>query len=327
VANIVVFAEVRHGEVTLPSRYAVAEARRVASLLGATVYAVLTLGRVAEEAIEGHARALGMAGADRILCCADGALDGPLLDGDVGPFLAALAQRLRPALTVFPAGGVGLALGPPLALRTAGVFHPRACLEVLRDEAGVHLSVRRFRASDGGARVLEVAAARSRPVVITLPAGADPGSHGAPAVEVEMLAYVPPAAGARRIRELSSDPDPAEAVELAPALLSLGADVKPADEAALRANVPAGTVVVREGERPAGLDTACPSRLLVAGKAPAPALVRRAVAPGTRVAVAGGKSAEKDLGRIDVIWRPAKEGLSLLVAALGGEPGKAKVAR
>jgi electron transfer flavoprotein alpha subunit len=326
-ANIVVFVEVRRGEPTVASRFAVAEARRVAGELGATVYAVLALGRAGEEAVERHARSLGQAGADRILCCADAALDGPLLDSVVGPFLAALADRLRPMLTLFPAGGVGPALGPPLALRMAGVFHPRACLEVLRDEAGGRLSLRRFRASDGCVRALDVGSARSRPAVATLPAGADPGPRGAPAVEVEMLAYVPPAAGKPVVRELESEPDEAEPVELAPALLSVGADVKPGELEALRAAAPAGTVVVREGETAAGLDVACPARLLVAGKAPAPPGVRRSVAPGTRVAVAGAKSAEKDLGRIDVVWRPAKSGLSSLVTALGGEARAAKVAR
>jgi hypothetical protein len=66
---------------------------------------------------------------------------------------------------------------------------------------------------------------------------------------------------------------------------------------------------------------ACPARMLVAGKAAAAAIVRRTLAPGTRVAVAGGKSAEKDLGRIDVVWRPAKEGVSALVKALKDAAG------
>jgi electron transfer flavoprotein alpha subunit len=327
VANIVVFVEVRRGETTVASRFAVSEARRVASALGASVYAVLALGPATEEVIEAHARTLGQAGADRILCCADRALEGALLDVNVGPFLAALAERLRPALTLFPAGAIGPALGPPLALRLGGLYHPRAWLEVARDDGGAHLSLKRFRAADGGLRALEIGGPRSRPVVATLPAGPDPGLRGAPATEVEMLAYVAPVNGRPAIRELSSEPDDAETVELAPAILAVAADVKAADLSALRAAAPAGAIVVREGERPPGLDVACPARLLVAGKGPTAAIVRRTLAPGTRVAVAGGKSAEKDLGRIDVTWRPAKEGLSPLVAALGRNPGAAVVSR
>ena len=115
-ANLLVFVEVRRGEATGPSVYAVGEARRVARELGATVYAVLPIGPAGESAIDGYAHRLGEAGADRILCCADPALEGALLDGVAGPLLAALVERLRPVLTIFPAGAVGPALGPPLAV-------------------------------------------------------------------------------------------------------------------------------------------------------------------------------------------------------------------
>jgi electron transfer flavoprotein alpha subunit len=317
-ANLVVFLEVRAGAVTVASRYAVSEARRVATDLGATVYGVLALGPASEETVEGYARSAGEAGADRILCCSDPALEGPLLDLAFGPFLASLAARLRPALILFPAGTGGPALGPPLALRMGALYHPRASLEVVRDDAGPRLHLRRFRASDSAVRTVDVGGPRSRPVVATLPAGPDPGARGNPATEVEMLPYVA-SKGAAAVRELSSEPDEGQALELAPAILTVGADVKAADLAALRAAAPLGTFLVREGEQPPGLELACPARLLVAGKAPAPALVRGTLAPGTRVAVAGGKSAEKDLGRIDVVWRPAKEGLSPLAAALVGE--------
>jgi hypothetical protein len=98
------------------------------------------------------------------------------------------------------------------------------------------------------------------------------------------------------VRELSSEPDDAEAVELAPVLLAVSGEVKPAELAALRAAAPPGAVVVREGERPPGLDAACPARLLVAGKAAAPAIVRRALAPATRVAVAAARPPRRTWG-------------------------------
>jgi electron transfer flavoprotein alpha subunit len=314
-ANIIVFVEIRRDEATVASRLAVAEARRVASELGATVYAVIATGPASEAAIEAHGKTLGEAGADRILCCSDAALGGPLLDAAVGPVLAALAQRLRPLLTLFPAGAVGPALGPPLAMRLGGLYHARASLEVVRDASSARLALRRFR-GDGAVRTLDVGAAHGRPTVATLPAGPDPGRRGAPAVEVEMLPYVAGTGGT--VRELSSEPDDAEAVELAPVVLAVSGEVKPAELAALRAAAPPGAAVVHDGERPPGLDVACPGRVLVAGKSAAASIVRRTLAPGTRVAVAGGKTAEKDLGRIDVVWRPAKEGLSPLVAALSG---------
>jgi electron transfer flavoprotein alpha subunit len=318
-SNLLVFVEVRRGEATGPSLYAISEARRVARELGATVYAVLPIGPAGEEALDAHARRLGEAGADRILCCADAALDAAPLDSAVGPLLAALCDRLRPVLTLFPAGAVGPALGPPLAVRTGGVFHPRSCLEVARAPEGMRLTVRRFRA-DGAVRALEVGGTRSRPAVVTLPAGTELPAGGGVAVEVEMIAYVPPLAGAPAIRELAAEDDDGAAIELAPVLLAVGAEVKLAEVEALRAAAPAGAVVVRDGEPTPGLDLACPARLLVAGKSPTPALLRRTLAPDTRVAVAGGKSAEKDLGRVDVVWRPAKDGLAPLLAALKTRP-------
>jgi len=322
-ANIIVFVEVRRDETTLASRFAVGEARRVASELGATVYGVIATGPASEAAIAMHGKVIGEAGADRVLCCADAALGGPLLDAEAGPFLAGLCERLRPVLTLFPAGAVGPALGPPLAMRLGGLFHARASLELVRDGGAPRLVLRRFRAADGAVRTLDVAGAHARPAVATLPAGLASRLRGAPAVEVEMLPYP---AGASAVRELSSEPDDGEAIELAPALLAVGSDVKAADLTALRAAAPPGAVVIRDGERPPGIDLACPARMLVAGKAAAAAIVRRTLTPGTRVAVAGGKAAEKDLGRIDVIWRPAKTGLSPLVAALNGS-ARSEVAR
>lgn len=322
-ANILVFVEIRRGESTIASRFAVSEARRVASVLGATVYAVMALGPCGEEEIEEHARTIGRAGADRILCCADVALAGALMDATVGPFLASLADRLRPTLTLFPAGAVGPALGPPLALRTGALYHPRAWLEIGGEPASARLSLQRFRAADGSVRSLEAGIARGRAIVTTVSAGAEPGRHGDPIDEVQMLPYVSPPGGSPRIRELSSEPDDGEAVELAATVLAVAGDARPAELEALRSAAPAGTVVVSEGELPAGLELACPARLLVAGKAPVPSIVRRTLSPQTRVAVAGSKGAEKDLGRIDAVWRPSKEGLSALVAALGsaGDPG------
>jgi hypothetical protein len=108
------------------------------------------------------------------------------------------------------------------------------------------------------------------------------------------------------IRQLGDEEDPAEALELAVELVTATGPVADALEKA-------GAVVARGTE--AALDVACPSRLLVVG-GPAPATVRRTVAPSTRVAVAGPKSAEKDLPRIDLVWRGADEDAAALVAAL-----------
>jgi electron transfer flavoprotein alpha subunit len=314
VASIVVFVEVRRGAATSASRYAVAEARRVATALGATVYALVATGASSE--VDDLARALGEAGADRVLCCADAALGGPMLDATVGPLLSAVGQRLRPVLTLFPAGTVGAALGPPLALRLRGVFQGRAALAIVGEAEKSRLVVRRLRA-DGAIRAVAVGAPE-KPVVATLPAGDDPGRRGQPTPEVEALAPVP--AGPPAIRALAVEPDDGEAVELAPVLVALGPGLDAAERDALRAALPAGSALVGEELPEAGLAAACPARLLVVGRGAAPAAVRAVVSPDTRVAVAGAKAAEKDLPRIDLVWRPAaRQRLVALAAALRGE--------
>jgi electron transfer flavoprotein alpha subunit len=324
-ASIVAFVEVRRGATTVPSRHAVAEARRVASELGATVYALLVTGAIDDATIEAHSRALGEIGADRILCCADCALEGPLLDASGGGLLATVGARLRPVLTLFPAGRVGAALGPPLAMRLGGVFHERAALELTGDDTGKRLVVRRFRPADAATRSL-VVGEPGRPIVATLAAGPEPHLHGEAANEVEMLAYVSapsrPAPG-RPPREIEAEPDDGEALELATSLLVAGGDVQAADLEALREAAPSGTVVVRQGEQAPGLDAACAGRLLVVGKGVGAAALRGAISPATQVAVAGGKGAEKDLGRVDVIWRPAaRQPLGALATALGKNSGE-----
>src|SRR5262245_45514212 len=117
-ANLLVFIDVRDGAATAPSRFALGEARRVASELGATVYAVLATGPITQEAVGGLTYALGSAGADKVLFCSDPALRHPPLDVTHGRLLTTLADRLQPVLSLFPAGATGPELGPPLAVRS-----------------------------------------------------------------------------------------------------------------------------------------------------------------------------------------------------------------
>jgi electron transfer flavoprotein alpha subunit len=320
-ASIVVFVEVRRGAVTRASRFAVGEARRVATELGATVFALVATGASDEAALEEYGRTLGEVGADRVLCWADAVLDGdgPLLDDAAGPLLAAVGERLRPLLTLFPAGSVAAALGPPLSLRLRGHYHPRATLALTREPGRARLFVRRLRAADGAVEKVAVGESGHPPVVATLAAGDEPPRRGRIPAEVEALAPVP--AAARRVRVLSSEPDEAERVELAAALVAVGPGLNATERTALRAAAPSDTAVVDDdGEALAGVEAACPARLLVIGRAPASAAVRGALAPDTRVAVAGTKPAEKDLPRVDLVWRPAaRQRLASLTSALRAE--------
>ena len=178
---------------TAGSRFALAEARRVADDLGATVYALLALGPTTPEGLAGLAAEVGQAGADRILCCADEALRNPALDATHGPLLAAVAERLRPILVLFPEGEAGAELGRPLADRMGATFLGRSVLAI---QAATELEpaqvlVRSQQGDDGGQRVVSLREI-GRPAVLTLGDGTAPLALGEPASEMEMLSYPAP---------------------------------------------------------------------------------------------------------------------------------------
>jgi electron transfer flavoprotein alpha subunit len=192
-ASIVAYTEVRHQAMTASSRFALAEARRVADELGATVYALLALAPAAAEELSALAGEVGSAGADRILCCADSALAGPSLDATHGPLLAAVAERLRPTLVLFPAGEAGPELGRQLALRMTASYLPGSSLDILaaKDAELAQVVVRCEQADHDSPRAVNLREAE-RPVVATLRAGNAPAQLGEPASEMEMLIYPPP---------------------------------------------------------------------------------------------------------------------------------------
>jgi len=192
-ASIVAYIEVRHGAITACSRFALAEARRVADDVGATVYALLALGPTAPEKLSALAGGVGKAGADRVLCCADRALEGPSLDATHGPLLAAVADRLRPTLVLFPAGEAGPELGRQLALRMGASFVPGSSLDIVaaRGLQPAEVVVRCGEGDPDGERGVSLRDVE-RPVVATLRAGSAPPPLGEPASEMEMLNYPTP---------------------------------------------------------------------------------------------------------------------------------------
>ena len=136
---------------------------------------------------------VGSAGADRILCCADEALQGPPLDSTHGPLLAAVAERLKPTLVLFPEGEAGAELARPLADRMDAAFLPCSALEIQAalDLEPAQVLVRCERDDQGEERVVRLREIE-RPVVATLKAGNAPPALGEPASEMEMLNYPAP---------------------------------------------------------------------------------------------------------------------------------------
>ncbi len=311
-ASIVVYMDARDGVVTGPARFALGEARRVADELGATVYALVALPPTSGDQLDSLAAQIGAGGADRILCCADQALAGPPLDATHGALLAGVADRLRPNLFLFPPGGSAAQLAPSLAVRSGAAFLPCASIEVRahRAESSARLILRCWRAAHDGQRTIDVCDLE-RPVVATLSSGIIRGSRGEPAAEMEMLVCAP--ADARLPRILSAEPDPAAEVAVARSLVVIGKAIDSSTLARLQAALPAQALALAEGDaRLAGLDTACPERLLVLAAGADWRCPR--IAPGTTVALIADKGQETAPARL--VARPEKDELGGLVAAL-----------
>lgn len=283
-ANFVVYADVRAGAVTAPTVAALAEARRIADALGATVFALVAVGPTPPTTLDGLAAALGAAGADRVLGCTSAALAGAPLDPTHGPVLLAASQRLRPTLVLFPAGGSGEALGPSLALRLGAIWQPHATLQVADpDDAGERrLLVARRRPALDGLEVLDVRDLE-RPVVLTVAAAAVSTPLGDPLSELELMAD--PAGGVAAVTELEWQPDPDAALEVAEAVVLVDADP---DDAALSALARAAGVPVASTRRASSaLEVSCPGRVFLAGDADRPPC---GLAPATRLAAATSKA-------------------------------------
>jgi len=243
-ASIVVYIELRAGAVTRPSRFAVAEARCVADRAGATVYALFTVGALAQSAIDQIAAEVSAAGADRILCSSAEALGGPPLDLTHGGLLAQVAAHLRPLLFLFPAGGSGTELGPLLAVRIGAAYLANATIDIVADTSAgdppmERVLLSRWRAAGDAQRRVDVGELE-RPVVASLACGSVPALLGEPYAEVEMLPCPEPTHSGPRV--LSSVPDPAAVAELGSALI--WSDEPLAGAASPLSEVPPGVALV-----------------------------------------------------------------------------------
>jgi hypothetical protein len=316
-ASIVAYIEVRHAALTAPARFALAEARRVADTLGATVYALLAIGPATPEELEELAGRVGKAGADRILCCADKALAGPSLHATHGTLLATVVEHLRPFVVLFPAGETGSELGRPLAVHMGAAFMPCASLEILpaNDLQPGQLQVRCWRAACDGQRVVNLHDF-DRPVVASLSAGIAPPALGEPALEMEELIFPEPSRALPRI--LSAEPDPGTDVVLAERLLMIEESVSDATRASLDAAIaPEVPVLVPEDPRRQALARACPTALLVVASTARKAYFRPGIAPHTQVALIATRSVERAFPLAKECARPEKDApLGGLVAAL-----------
>jgi hypothetical protein len=275
----------------------------VAHHAGVTVFAVvLTEPRAAAE-VERIGARLGLAGADKVLFCEAPGLDGPPLDATHGVALLTATERIPPLLVLFPAGGAGLQLGPPLAVRLGAAFAAAADIEVadtpvaLTDSIG-RVLLRRWRRDRSAYRRLDPVE-MERPVIAILGAHGPPRDVGTEDVEVEVLDC--PTQTPHRVVELESTADQDSAVPLARALVLVDATVGAEVVARLAAAAPEGVVVVDLAQTsPAALAASTPEVILCVGTSD----VLAAASPRTRVAmVLTGAAGEPARGSADVVWR------------------------
>jgi electron transfer flavoprotein alpha subunit len=326
VANIVVFIEMREGRPTEPSRFALGEARRVAEALGASVYALVPSGELSAAATDALPGALGAAGADKILLCADAALSGPPVDAVMGGLLAVVAEKLRPRLFVWPAGSVGLQLAPSLAARTGAALFPRASLVLVEGAEGAasRLELRRWSSRQDGIWTLDLGATGAA-AVVTLAADLAVAMSEPGEAELQMLS-VPAAApdAPPMVEELDSEADAHAPLELASILIVCARAERDRVAAAIdhRAGLHGAVVVA---DLPAGgLRDACPHLVLVLGGKPLPAgLAELQVAPGAHVVALGSKRTPPPLPVVDGLWQvPRTRMLAALAEAVSTLPAR-----
>jgi hypothetical protein len=286
-ASIVAFIELRGGLVTRPSRHLLGESRRVADRVGATVYALFTVGEIGQTRIDQIATELSAAGADRILCSSAAQLGGPALDATHGGLLAQVAEHLRPLLFLFPAGGVVSQLGPLLAVRIGAAYLPNASLEVSADQATPicdRVVLSRWRAAHDGQRRVDIKELE-RPVVASLGCGVLPPALGEPYAEVEMLPYPESGHHGCSLREATDDPTAAS--EVCSAMVWTAAPEHVA--AAFPQGAPAGVALVAAGAADAlVIGAASPSEVYWFCPASPPARPLALLAPGATVTMVVG---------------------------------------
>jgi len=281
----------------------------MAHAAGLTVFALGMTDALTQEQAEGLAARLGGAGADRVLVCEGPGLGAPPLDATHGRALLTAAERIPPIVVLFPAGGPGDELGPPLASRLGAAFGRAVDVEISDEPAALADGVGRvrfcrWRADRSGLRCLD-------PVEIERPVVAILGAHGLPVevgtadVDVEVIACPSPAA--RPVVELSSEPDERAALALARGLVLVGAASDADRTERLRAALPADIAVVQPSSLPPGaLASSSPQFVLDldlgADELPGAALT----SPRTRVGrVESAAAPGVARSAPDFVWRPA----------------------
>jgi electron transfer flavoprotein alpha subunit len=296
--NLLVPIDLRDGEPTGPSLFALCESRRVAHVAGATVYAIVMSDGELDGALVAR---LGRAGADKVLLCEGPGLAAPALDATHGAALQAAVERVAPLLVLFPTGGAGMALGPSLAARIGAAFAGAAELEAtdaagpLSDGVG-RVVLRRWRGGRAAYRRLDPVEIE-RPVVALLAAGVAAPQVGGQEIDVDVIACAPPRGNT--ISEISSEPDDDARISLARVLVAVDPALGPEAVARIAAAASAGVVVVDPHRSAAAIAASCPEIVIAVGEVELPAM---ATPRGRLGAILFGDDAQPPRA-VDVLWR------------------------
>lgn len=236
------------------------------------MYAVVPSPPLSNRALAALSTPIAMAGADKLLLCEAPEFDEPPSDDNQGRALDAAIARVAPMLIIFPAGGVGASLAPPLAARLGGPYVPWADFmisdadaETLRSRS--RLQVLRVR-PDGRSRRRLDPGQIERPIVATVCAGlyVAPAPTGTPrSLEVDVLPV--PERAETDLRIIEHEANPLAALQEASVIVLVADPEADADfRELLDATVPAGTIVARASTlTSAALAACCPEILIKVG--------------------------------------------------------------
>jgi electron transfer flavoprotein alpha subunit len=222
-AHALVYIELSGQRPREASLEALGVARRLATRLGATLYAALPMGPTAGTP-EALIDELSHGGADRVVLLSTAQHNGPPSWVTCGAALAAACDRLLPRLVVAAATHAGRDIAPRLATRLKALYVPEAALVEIDRNVGRAVGVERPTAGGGVRRVHPDLVVR--PVVLTVA----PGSY-APTVaddEAEVLPIaVPerPSGAAPLVAEVQDTADPDAGIDTAQVLVVAGASV------------------------------------------------------------------------------------------------------
>jgi electron transfer flavoprotein alpha subunit len=182
-ANVLVVVELAEGKALPVCLEALGQARRLATHLGATVYAVVPLARAPSYGEDDVIAQLAEHGADKVVLVTDEALGGAadaMRWGTHGAAIGLVSDMLPPSLLLFGATPGGREVAPRAAARMGAAFLAEAWLEVREDKLAL------WEGAGDTAQALD--GELEFPVVATVPPGRYQMATGDDEAEVEVVA-------------------------------------------------------------------------------------------------------------------------------------------